>query len=124
MSDEQPASRAPLPVATLNDPQLQVAARHPRRIENLIAVSFFLGLSCVGGFGAAFWQNWRPWTLGLTLGAGMAFFGFGVISWGKYLMPRAPSSRSATRWPRARPSARPCRRPSSSGARSSCAAAG
>jgi ubiquinol-cytochrome c reductase iron-sulfur subunit len=90
VSDEQPTPRAPLPVATLNDPQLQVAARHPQRIENLISLSFFLGLLCMGAFGAAFWQNWRPWTYGLSLGAGMAFLGFGTISWGKYLMPRGP----------------------------------
>ena len=82
--------RAPLPGATLNDPQLQVAAQHPRRIENLISISFFLGLLCFGAFGAAFWQNWKPWTLGLSMGAGMALLGFGVISWGKYLMPRGP----------------------------------
>jgi len=90
MSDEHPAPHAPLPVATLDDPQLQVAARHPRRIENLISAAFFLGLLCFGVFGAAFWQNWKPWTLGLSMGAGMAFLGFGVIAWGKYLMPRGP----------------------------------
>jgi ubiquinol-cytochrome c reductase iron-sulfur subunit len=90
VSDEHGAPRAPLPVATLNDPQLQAAARHPHRIENLISLAFFLGLLCMGAFGAAFWQNWRPWTLGLTLGAGMLFLGFGVIAWGKYLMPQGP----------------------------------
>jgi ubiquinol-cytochrome c reductase iron-sulfur subunit len=90
VSDEGHAARSPLPVATLDDPQLQIAARHPRRVENLIAVAFVLGLLCMGAFGAAFWQNWRPWTLGLTLGGGMLFLGFGLISWGKYLMPRGP----------------------------------
>jgi ubiquinol-cytochrome c reductase iron-sulfur subunit len=90
MSDEQHAPRAPLPVATLDDPQLQFSARHPRRIENLISLSFLLGMISLGGFGAAFWQNWKPWTLGATLGAGMLFLGFGVISWGKYLMPQGP----------------------------------
>jgi ubiquinol-cytochrome c reductase iron-sulfur subunit len=90
MSDEQHAPRAPLPVATLDDPQLQFSAKHPRRIENLISLSFLLGMISLGGFGAAFWQNWKPWTLGATLGAGMLFLGFGVISWGKYLMPQGP----------------------------------
>ena len=90
MSDEKHAPRAPLPVATLDDPQLQFSARHPRRIENLISLSFLLGMISLGGFGAAFWQNWKPWTLGATLGAGMLFLGFGVISWGKYLMPQGP----------------------------------
>jgi len=90
VSDEQHAPRAPLPLATLDDPQLQFSAKHPRRIENLISLSFLLGMICMGGFGAAFWQNWKPWTLGATLGAGMLFLGFGVISWGKYLMPQGP----------------------------------
>jgi ubiquinol-cytochrome c reductase iron-sulfur subunit len=90
MSDEQHAPTAPLPVATLDDPQLQFSAKHPRRIENLISLSFLLGMISLGGFGAAFWQNWKPWTLGATLGAGMLFLGFGVISWGKYLMPQGP----------------------------------
>jgi len=90
VSDETHSPTSPLPVASLDDPQLQVAARHPRRIENIISSCFFLGLLSMGTFGAAFWQNWKPWTLGLTLGAGMLFLGIGAIAWGKYLMPQGP----------------------------------
>jgi ubiquinol-cytochrome c reductase iron-sulfur subunit len=90
VSDQHPAPRSPLPVASLDDPQLQFSAKHPRRVENLISASFLLGTLCMGAFGAAFWQNWKPWTLGLSLGAGMALLGFGTIAWGKYLMPRGP----------------------------------
>jgi len=90
VSDETHSARSPLPVASLDDPQLQIAARFPRRTENIIALNFLLGLLCVGAFGAAFWQNWAPWILGLTFGAGTFFLGFGLIAWGKYLMPQGP----------------------------------
>lgn len=90
MSDETNSAKSPLPVASLDDPQLQIAARFPRRTENIIALNFLLGLLSVGAFGAAFWQNWSAWTLGLTMGAGMFFLGFGLIAWGKYLMPQGP----------------------------------
>jgi ubiquinol-cytochrome c reductase iron-sulfur subunit len=42
------------------------------------------------GFGIAFTQNWNPWVLGGTLGAGMFLLGFGLTAWGKYLMPQGP----------------------------------
>ena len=38
----------------------------------------------------AYWQNWRPWILGGTLGSGLFLLGFGLTAWGKYLMPQGP----------------------------------
>ena len=80
----------PLPVTRFDDPVLQPAARYPQRTERFIAGFLFLGMVAVGAFGAAYVQNAKPWVLGLTLGAGLFFLGFGLTAWGKYLMPRGP----------------------------------
>ncbi|MGH9046550.1 MAG: Rieske 2Fe-2S domain-containing protein [Acidimicrobiales bacterium] len=93
MSDEEldpMTSEAPIPVANLDDPHLRAGVANPQRAERAIAVYFVLGMLGVGVFGAAYWQNWKPWTLGLSLGLGLFFLGFGVSAWGKYLMPQGP----------------------------------
>jgi ubiquinol-cytochrome c reductase iron-sulfur subunit len=85
LSEDEPVS-----VANFDDPHLQVAARDPQRAERAIAAYLILGIIGLGVFGAAYWQNWRPWTLGLSLGVGLFFLGFGLSAWGKYLMPQGP----------------------------------
>jgi ubiquinol-cytochrome c reductase iron-sulfur subunit len=91
-SHEPEESRTPveLSTATWSDPHLQPAARNPVTVERAIALLFVAGLVAFGIFGAAFWQNWAPWTLGASLGFGMLFIGTGMVAWGKYLMPRGP----------------------------------
>ena len=79
-----------MPVASLNDPHLGDAARNPARVEGIVAGFFVLAIVLIAGFGAAYWQNWNPWILGGTLGAGMFLLGFGLTAWGKYLMPQGP----------------------------------
>jgi ubiquinol-cytochrome c reductase iron-sulfur subunit len=79
-----------MPIAALSDPHLSDAARHPKRIENLIAVVFVVAMVFFGLAGAAYWQNWNPWTFGGALGAGVFALGFGLTAWGKYLMPQGP----------------------------------
>jgi ubiquinol-cytochrome c reductase iron-sulfur subunit len=76
--------------ASWSDPHLQPAARHPEFVERLIALLFVAGLVSFCAFGAAYWQNWAPWALGLTFGAGLLLVGTGITAWGKYLMPRGP----------------------------------
>ena len=49
-----------------------------------------LAIVFIGLFGAAYWQNWNPWVLGGTIGAGLFLLGFGLTAWGKYLMPQGP----------------------------------
>ncbi|HTU37371.1 MAG TPA: Rieske 2Fe-2S domain-containing protein [Acidimicrobiales bacterium] len=89
--DHQPSrTRVPMPIAALSDPHMGDAARHPARVEKLIAVIFVLAAIFMGLFGAAYTQNWNPWVLGGTLGAGMFLLGFGLTAWGKYLMPQGP----------------------------------
>jgi ubiquinol-cytochrome c reductase iron-sulfur subunit len=76
--------------AAWTDPHLQPAAKHPTTVEGVIIGLFFASFVCFALFGAAYWQNWAPWTLGVTLGAGMTIIGIGITAWGKYLMPRGP----------------------------------
>ncbi len=73
-----------------NDPHLQPAARNPVLVERVIAVTFVLGIVLVVGFGACYWVNAAPWTLGATMGGGLFFLGVGLVAWGKYLMPKGP----------------------------------
>ncbi len=73
-----------------NDPHLLPAAKNPKTVEHVIAINFVLGTILTAGFGACYWVNAKPWTLGATLGGGLFFFGVGLVAWGKYLMPRGP----------------------------------
>lgn len=85
-------TRTPVELVGLraDDEHLQPATQHPQRAERAIALAFALGFLGVAGFGACFWVNAKPWTLGATLGAGLFFMGAGLVAWGKYLMPRGP----------------------------------
>jgi ubiquinol-cytochrome c reductase iron-sulfur subunit len=90
-TDHQPSrTRVPMPIAALSDPHMSDAARHPRRVENIIAIVFVVAMVFFGIAGAAYWQNWSPWIFGGALGAGMFALGFGITAWGKYLMPQGP----------------------------------
>jgi len=93
MTGERPLEhRSPveLKAASWSDPHMQPAAKHPRFVERIIALTFIAGLALFALFVVAYWQNWSAWTLGATMGAGMLFIGFGLVAWGKYLMPRGP----------------------------------
>ena len=84
--------RTPVTLGSLpaNDPHLAPAAKNPQLVERVIALSFVLGTLLVAGFGACYWVNAAPWTLGATMGGGLFFLGTGLVAWGKYLMPRGP----------------------------------
>jgi ubiquinol-cytochrome c reductase iron-sulfur subunit len=93
MSDEEhepSRTKVPMPVATLSDPHLGDAAKHPSRVDAIIAVILVVAIVLIAGFGAAYWQNWNPWIVGGTLGGGLFLLGFGLTAWGKYLMPQGP----------------------------------
>jgi ubiquinol-cytochrome c reductase iron-sulfur subunit len=79
-----------MPVAALSDPHIGDAARHPKRVENLIALVLVASMVLFGIAGAAYWQNWSPWIFGSALGGGLFLIGFGLTAWGKYLMPQGP----------------------------------
>jgi ubiquinol-cytochrome c reductase iron-sulfur subunit len=89
--DHEPSrTKVPMPVATLSDPHLGDAAKNPARAEGLIAIILVVAIVLIAGFGAAYWQNWDPWIIGGTVGAGLFLLGFGLTAWGKYLMPQGP----------------------------------
>jgi ubiquinol-cytochrome c reductase iron-sulfur subunit len=90
MSDHEQRTPVVLQGLPENDPHLQPASRNPVQVERVIAVCFVAGILCVAGFGACFWVNAKPWTLGATLGGGLSFLGIGLVAWGKYLMPQGP----------------------------------
>ena len=90
MSDHEQRTPVVLQGLSENDPHLQPASRNPAQVERVIAVCFVAGILCVAGFGACFWVNAKPWTLGATLGGGLSFLGIGLVAWGKYLMPQGP----------------------------------
>jgi ubiquinol-cytochrome c reductase iron-sulfur subunit len=77
-------------MAALSDPHMSDAARHPQRVEKVIALVFVVAAILLGIAGAAYVQNWSPWTFGGALGAGLFLLGFGLTAWGKYLMPQGP----------------------------------
>ncbi|HWF17042.1 MAG TPA: Rieske 2Fe-2S domain-containing protein [Acidimicrobiales bacterium] len=90
-ADHEPSrTRVPIPVAALSDPHMSDAARHPKRVENIIALVFVVAMIFFGLAGAAYWQNWNVWTFGGALGGGLFALGFGLTAWGKYLMPQGP----------------------------------
>jgi ubiquinol-cytochrome c reductase iron-sulfur subunit len=79
-----------MPIATLSDPHLGDMAKNPTRAERIIALILVVAIVMIAGFGAAYWQNWNPWAIGATMGAGLFLLGFGLTAWGKYLMPQGP----------------------------------
>lgn len=90
MSELEQRTPVALSGLSADDPRLQPAARNPELVERVIAVTFVLGIVLCVAFGACFWVNAAPWTLGATMGGGLGFLGIGLIAWGKYLMPRGP----------------------------------
>jgi ubiquinol-cytochrome c reductase iron-sulfur subunit len=75
---------------SIDAPQFQIAAKNPRRAEALVAISFIVALAAFAAFGWAFWVNADNYNLGISLGVALFAFGFGLVAWGKYLMPRGP----------------------------------
>ena len=83
-------SPVPMPVARFDDPHLGDAARHPRRVERIVALFLLVGIAGVAAFGGAYVQNASTQVLAVTFGVGLFGLGFGLTAWGKYLMPRGP----------------------------------
>ena len=90
MSDESSRLEGPLPPAALDDPHLQPLAKHPERAQAIAAVAMVVGFLGFIGFGIAYWVTSNSQWQAITLGVGLLALGFGVIAWGKYLMPQGP----------------------------------
>lgn len=88
---ERPGASHPnLASVSLDAPQFEVAAKNVRRAELVTFAAFAISLIGFAAFGAAYTQNASNEIFGGTLGVGFFFFGFGLVSWGKYLMPKGP----------------------------------
>jgi ubiquinol-cytochrome c reductase iron-sulfur subunit len=90
VSDESPSLEGPLPPAALDDPHLQPYAKHPEGTQAIAAVALIIGFLGFIGFGITYWVSDNTQWEAVTLGVGMLGLGFGVITWGKYLMPQGP----------------------------------
>jgi ubiquinol-cytochrome c reductase iron-sulfur subunit len=90
VSEGEHRTAVTLTSARADDPQMQPLAKHPESAARWIGFCFIVGFLGMAGFGATYWVNAKPWTLGATLGAGLLFLGLGLAAWGKYLMPRGP----------------------------------
>jgi ubiquinol-cytochrome c reductase iron-sulfur subunit len=93
---EDPERRVRIPVTSIrvDAPQFQIAAKNPHRAELVASSGFLLAAAAFAGFGAAYWQNWSSFWLALTFAVGFAGLGYGMVVWGRYLMPRGPFSES------------------------------
>jgi ubiquinol-cytochrome c reductase iron-sulfur subunit len=85
-----------IPVASVraDAPQFQIAAKNPRRAEIVAGSGFLMAAVGFAGFGAAYWQNYSNFWLAITFSVGFGGLGYGMVIWGKYLMPRGPFSES------------------------------
>ena len=90
MSDDTSRPDGAQPPATLDDPHLQPATRHPARMEILAAIAIVIGMLGFVAFMWAYWVNASNQWEAATLTVGMAGLGVGTIAWGKYLMPQGP----------------------------------
>ncbi|MGD0943620.1 MAG: Rieske 2Fe-2S domain-containing protein [Acidimicrobiales bacterium] len=82
--------KIPVSAARPDAPQFQVAAKNPRRAERVAVSGFLLSAAGFAGFGACYWQNYSNFWLAITFTIGFAGLGYGLVVWGKYLMPRGP----------------------------------
>ncbi len=94
---DSPRVTIPVRSVSVDTPQFQIAAKNPRRAEIAAASGFLVGAAAFAGFGAAYWQNYANFWLGLTFGVGFAGVGYGMVVWGKYLMPMGPFSEARHR---------------------------
>ena len=87
--------RVTIPVRSVDvadAPQYQIAAKNPRRAEIVGGGGFLLGAAGFAGFGAAYWQNYSNFWLGVTFGVGFAGVGYGMVVVGQ--VPDAAGGRS------------------------------
>lgn len=72
------------------DPHLAVLARHPKRAEMMVALSFLLSFGAAVALAVVYSVGGEPQLEGALLGVAFAAAGFGMAAWGKYLMPVGP----------------------------------
>ncbi|NNN20222.1 MAG: ubiquinol-cytochrome c reductase iron-sulfur subunit [Acidimicrobiaceae bacterium] len=60
------------------------------RFEKVVAVSFALSLLASIGLGIVYWQGGQTQAEGALLFFALGGLGFGIVAWGKYLVPQGP----------------------------------
>lgn len=61
-----------------------------RRFEKVVGISFALSFLATVGLGALYWQGGQTQIEGILLFVALGGLGFGIVSWGKYLVPQGP----------------------------------
>lgn len=60
------------------------------RVERAVGISFTLSLLATIGLGIVFWQGGQTQIEGVLLFIALGGIGFGIVAWGKYLVPQGP----------------------------------
>ena len=61
-----------------------------RRFERAVGVSFALSFLATIGLGVVYWQGGQTQLEGALLFVALGGIGFGIVAWGKYLVPQGP----------------------------------
>ena len=61
-----------------------------RRFEKVVGISFTLSFLATIGLGVVYWQGGQTQIEGALLFVALGGLGFGIVSWGKYLVPQGP----------------------------------
>ncbi len=61
-----------------------------RRFERAVGVSFALSFLATIGLGVVYWQGGQTQIEGALLFVALGGIGFGIVAWGKYLVPQGP----------------------------------
>ncbi|MDA8271871.1 MAG: Rieske 2Fe-2S domain-containing protein [Actinomycetota bacterium] len=61
-----------------------------RRFEKVVGISFTLSFLATIGLGVVYWQGGQTQIEGALLFVALGGLGFGIVAWGKYLVPQGP----------------------------------
>lgn len=68
----------------------EILKRSERRFEKVIGVSFMISFLASIALGVVFWQGGQTQLEGAFLFVALGGLGFGIVAWGKYLVPQGP----------------------------------
>ncbi len=77
-------------LAAATDPHFALITRHERRMEIMVALSFWLSIAAMVTLAVVYSLGGQPQLEGAMLGVGLGALGVGVTAWGKYLVPQGP----------------------------------
>jgi ubiquinol-cytochrome c reductase iron-sulfur subunit len=86
-AEEEPGWKA---YYDFDDPRLEPAARDPRKTEKVVGACFVISILAFIALAWTYWVGGQVQFEGFFLMLGIGGIGVGLVSWGKYLMPRGP----------------------------------